>query len=38
MITHERLKELIEQEATIWAVYDEERIELIKKYIELDKE
>lgn len=35
MITHERLKELIEQGATIWAVYDEDRIERIKLVVRM---
>lgn len=35
MITYERLKELIEQEATIWAVYDEDRIERIKLVVRM---
>lgn len=35
MITKERLEELIEQEATIWAVYDEDRMERIKLVVRM---
>ena len=35
MISKERLEELIEQEATIWAVYDEDRMEQIKLIVRM---
>jgi hypothetical protein len=35
MIEKERLEELIEQEATIWAVYDEDRMERIKLVVRM---
>ena len=35
MISKERLEELIEKEATIWAVYDEDRMERIKLVVRM---